>query len=436
MFRSFILTAIIISLIPVLLFVEGSIAQGLVTALSAAAITVTALAMRSSEVDHRGSLLPRAVIAALVPAAWILMQAIPLGDIGLGHPIWTSAGAALGRMLPASISLDPGVTLVALGRYAGFVAFGLSVSIITADRQRAEWTLFALLAATAAAALVMLSGSTPPDPLPAASGSSLHSAPNIAAIGCIIAIAAALRAYERSETRGRDPRWSIFSNVAPNIAIACIAFFLCLAALVRFGQGYVLVAGGVGVGIFASLALIRRLGFGIWGFVAISVALAVVAAAVFSGARILHPESGLMALVAPENQILTETTVRVLSDRRWLGTGAGTFSEVAQLYRDYDAAALGRVVSGPTTSAVIAVELGRPILLFAGAGAIVLLLLLMRASIERGRDSFYPAAGAASLCILIITSFGDADLLSSSLAITASAIIGLAIAQSVGRKSN
>jgi hypothetical protein len=435
-FRGFILTTLVIALIPVLLFVEGGVAQGLLTALSAGAIAATAFNMRADDVDHLDPLLPRVAIAALVPATWMLLQTIPAGGIGLGHPIWASAGVALGRTLSASISLDPGATLIAFGRYAGFVAFGLAVSIVAADRQRAEWTLFAVLAATTTVAFAMLSGLNPDtDPRFSNSGGPLYSAPTIAAIGCIIAVAAALRAYERSETRRQGPDGSILVS-ATHIAIASIAFGLCLVALLRFGHGYAFAASGLGFGIFAALALTRRLGFGMWGFIAISIALVVVAAAVFSGTNIVHPENGVMALAGLENQIVTGITARILSDARWLGTGAGTFSEIAQLYRDYDAVILGPIINGPTTSAVIAVELGRPALVFTVAAAIALLALLIRASIERGRDSFYPAAGAASLCILIITSFGESGLLDSSLAITASAIVGLAVAQSASRKTH
>jgi hypothetical protein len=433
-FRAFILTALVIVFTPVLLFVQGGIAEGFLTLFSAGAISLAALSMRSNDHHHLESFLVRATTVALAPAAWMLLQAIPVGGIGLGHPIWASAGAALGRTLTASISLDPGATLIALGRYVGFVALGLAITIVAADRQRAEWTLFAILIATTAFALAMLSGSiSNADPRVSNFGLR-YSAPTVAAVGCIIAAAVALRAYERSETRRREPSSSILVSAGPQLAIASIAFGLCLMGLARFGHGYTFVAGGLGFAIFASLVVVRRLGFGIWGFIAIGIALAAVAVAILSGARIVHPENGVMALADPENRIAMEIAARILSDARWLGTGAGTFSEIAQLYRDYDATMLGPVIRGPTTSAVIAVELGRPALLFIVAAAIALLILLVRASIERGRDSFYPAAGAASLSILIVTSFGDPGLLDSTLAIIASATIGLAVTQSTSRR--
>jgi hypothetical protein len=317
----------------------------------------------------------------------------------------------------------------------GFVALGLAITIVAADRQRAEWTLFAILIATTVCAVAMLSGSiSNANPGVFNFGEPRYAAPTIAAVGCIIAVAVALRAYERGETRRREPSSSILVSAGPQLAIASIAFGLCLTALARFGHGYTFAAGGLGFAIFASLVLVRRLGFGIWGFIAIGIALAGVTVAVFSGAKIVHPENGLMALAGPENGVAIETAARILSDPRWLGTGAGTFSEIAELYRDFDATIVGPVIKGPTTSAVIAVELGRPALVFFVTAAIALLVLLIRASIERGRDSFYPAAGAASLSILIVTSFGDPGLLDSTLAIITSATIGLAVAQSTSRK--
>lgn len=434
MFFGFILAIANIALIPVLLFVDGTIAQACVTALSAAALAMIALHLQPEQISHLRPVLPRLVIAALLPAAWMLLQTLPLGVFGSGHPIWASTSAALGSSLSPSISVDPGATWVALGHYAGFVALGFAVSIIAIERRNAEWILFTLLAVSATIALLVL---VRPDifagPAEIASQSeTLLSVPTIAAIGSIAAVATAVRAYERSETRKQGPGWLIFMGAIPGIAVSGIALLLCLLALVQTGKGYVIAATGVGLGIFAALSLIRRLGFGVWGMAAIGIALTAIAFAVFSQADIVRSANLLLAFVTPGKNGDTGLAARMLTDIRWAGTGAGTFAELTQLYRDIDEGAAVMTAS-ISSVAVIAIELGRPTLIFIGIGIVVLTFILLQATIKRGRDSFFPATGAASIPILAITAFGDAALLTSALAVFASVIAGLGIAQSAGR---
>jgi hypothetical protein len=53
--------------------------------------------------------------------------------------------------------------------------------------------------------------------------------------------------------------------------------------------------------------------------------------------------------------------------------------------------------------------------------------------LQRGRDSFYPTAGASCIVLLSLEAFCDAALLEKSATIIACAVIGLALAQSISR---
>ncbi len=121
----------------------------------------------------------------------------------------------------------------------------------------------------------------------------------------------------------------------------------------------------------------------------------------------------------------------MLADIRWSGSGAGTFAELMQLYGDIDAVSANTVAL--STGAVIAIELGRPALIFIEICVIILVLVLLQATIKRGRDWFFPAAGVASIVILSIGAFGDTALLTPATATLTSVLVGLALAQSVGR---
>ena len=100
------------------------------------------------------------------------------------------------------------------------------------------------------------------------------------------------------------------------------------------------------------------------------------------------------------------------------------------IYRDIDDP---QASTAPTAIAALSIELGRPMLwliLVVIVGAIVFLL---RASLQRGRDSFYPAAGAGCLIALLFLSFINSGILGTATAVIAAAVLGLALAQSKTR---
>jgi hypothetical protein len=120
-----------------------------------------------------------------------------------------------------------------------------------------------------------------------------------------------------------------------------------------------------------------------------------------------------------------------LADASWAGTGAGTFGDLIPIYRDLDDVIHGS--AAPSAAATIAVELGRPALSAAVAIAIVAIVWLLQGALRRGRDSFYPAAGASSIVTLLFLAFGDVGLFATGVAIITAAILGLAVAQSRSR---
>ncbi len=122
---------------------------------------------------------------------------------------------------------------------------------------------------------------------------------------------------------------------------------------------------------------------------------------------------------------------RILGDAPLRGTGAGTFAAIAPIYRDIDDQTA--ISTAPTAAAAIAIELGRPMLWLIVATMAYAIFVLLRASLRRGRDSFYPMAGASCLITLLFLSFMNAEVLGSAAAMIAAATLGLAIAQSKSR---
>jgi hypothetical protein len=60
-------------------------------------------------------------------------------------------------------------------------------------------------------------------------------------------------------------------------------------------------------------------------------------------------------------------------------------------------------------------------------------VVLLRASLLRGRDSFYPARAGAALITLLLLAFINAGLLGNTTGLIAAATVGLGFAQSKSR---
>jgi hypothetical protein len=418
---------------PAILLFDGPITHSLVAGVTVGGMLILLRTMRPGETNFLLSIARPGVFLVAVPALWMLIQALPFGV--LAHPIWNSAEAAVGHPIMGAISIDIGASIMALGQYLTLIAIVIWSAAVAVERQRAEWILFSLMVATALIALTAvvteLIGSTALSAAPASL--ARMQAVDCAAMGVVIAGATAIRTLERYETRHASPDRSV--PVLIGIFVACAAALaICVAALILSAKANVLVATGYGAAGLAAVVFIRRLGFGSWGILAI--VLPGVALAAFLAAS--NPALGtknfslIFATQAPES--LLGTTQRILADAPLWGNGAGTFSTIAPIYSNIDE----RIpVSGaPTVAAAAAIELGSPLLWFIVVTTIGAIVVLFRAALQRGRDSFYPTAGAACLLTLLFLGFVNVGLLGMASAIVAAATVGLAFAQSKSRSVN
>ncbi|MGA2126756.1 MAG: hypothetical protein ABSG76_11455 [Xanthobacteraceae bacterium] len=425
----------LLALIVVVAAAPAMVAGGAVVAwpalaIAAGALVAVARAIRPGEIQHLGTLVRPAAVLAAVPAAWMLIQILPLPVHGLANPMWDSAAAALGRPIAGSISIDTGASLLALAQYMATVGVALLAAAVSLDRQRAEWLLLALVAAAAAiAAVVIADAAGLALPGGAMAGGGRAAALDAVALGVVLAAAGGLRTFERFETRraspGRSPR-----AIAAAAAGCAAALILEVAALALGGSGPIWFAAACGLAVMAAVVATRRLGLGPWGVSGLAAAALVIAAGVIigqlSGSRPAHPTLAFAPAGAP-----IATTERILADAPWAGTGTGTFAALTAIYRDADEATAD--AAAPTAAAQIAVELGWPAPLVLMLIAAIATVALLRAALRRGRDSFYPAAGAAALAVLTVLAFANAGVPAPAPAILAAATMGLALAQSRSR---
>jgi hypothetical protein len=183
----------------------------------------------------------------------------------------------------------------------------------------------------------------------------------------------------------------------------------------------------------AILVAIRRLGLSLWAGETVAVVAigVVITMAIAIAETHAGPGDAMVRYALHLQSSLIPIAQRIIADTGWLGTGGGTFDLLLPVYGASSSAVIG--MPAPTTAAQIAIELGRPAVWAILCITIVVLFLLLRGALQRGRDSFYPAAGAGCIVTLTLEAFCDASLFNTSVLICAAAALGLGLAQRVSR---
>ena len=392
---------------------------------------IVALRMPQNEADFLQKKVANSIaIGVGLPALWILVQILPVAGVGLAHPIWNSAAEALRRPIAASISVDPGLTMIALTQVFCVGAVVFVAAALSINRKRAEWILFALAAATTIVALGVVVTKFWQIKLLAAlvdHTTTENAAIEISGLGVILTTGAALQAVQAGKTRGAAPAqprgWNLFFFAASLAAAA-----ICLTALIvsAAAEAFFAVVGGLLLLIIA--IAIRYFAIGRWGISAIaSVILLIVVAAVVDFQPEIKKAGLTLAFASNVQPGLVALTERVLSDSFWTGTGAGTFSAMLPLYQEINEMALATVA--PTAAAKIAVEMGEPFMWVVSIGAVFLAILLLRGALRRHRDPFFSMVGASCVVTITLMAFADAAVFSTPVLIVAAVATGMALAQ-------
>jgi hypothetical protein len=409
---------------PVILLRDGLIAQGIVAGIASFGMAITALTIRPGETGFLLPILRLPAAIAAIPILWIVVQVMPLRTFA--HPIWKSATAALGHPLWSSISIDPGASIVSLGQYISLIAVALLSAAVAVNRQRAESILFALIGGTTCIAAAML-GHAWFFPAPGLDAFKGPQAIDCVAMGTIIAGAACIRTIERFETRQRRPD---HSPLEQTLIVCCVALAMCWVALLLAPTRQLLFAVAYGFIAFAAIIVIRRLDLRILGIIGIAVPALAAALLLVAAQPVGRGTSVSIAFAASAPSALTAISERALDDAPVVGTGAGSFTAIAPIYREMNDPPVN---AAATTAAVFAIELGQPMLWLIVALTAAAAIMLLRASLRRGRDSFYPAMGGSCLMMQLILGFINTGLLGSASELIMATVIGLSIAQSKSR---
>jgi hypothetical protein len=420
----------LIGVSPAFLAVDGPIIYALLVAYAAVAVTLVGALIRPGEAEHLASIIRPIAIVAGILGFWLIVQVIPLPVKSWTHPIWADTETALGTPIAGFITIDPGASVVAICRYFAAMAILFVAAAVTIDRMRAERVLFWLVGATTLAAVLhVIQGLIGSAFLDAVINIKVaESTTALSALGAIMAAAAVVRAIERYET-SRSETDAAFTKVKIALSLALVAFGICTFSLIIFSRAFVSLAAASGLVSLAILVVIRRLGFGPWaGDTIATVSIAIVIVIVIAiASKHAGSDDALLRFSSHSPSLLMSVAQRIIGDTSWVGTGVGTFELLLPIYGN------SVKMPAPTTAAQIVIELGWPAFAIILMMVLGILFMLLRGALQRGRDSFYSAAGTGLIVALTLEAFCDASLFSTTVLICAVSALGLGLAQRVSR---
>jgi hypothetical protein len=426
------LLVVLIAAAPVLAISPGWLGPQLVTL---AIATMLLLLPNVPAADIRGSvaIFKPLAVAALLPAAWIGLQIVPVPLGSIENPVWRSAAAAIPENITGHVSIDLGFTLRALVGYLSLISLAFITTVLSRNRERAETILLALSTITTFAAIELftLNGLSFFERGDWSSDFS-DSLVALAAFGAILNAAFIVRAIERQGARSRQQKPKLF--YLGTTLLGALGLIICLVALIDLTSYDLLIAVGFGLMVVGLVVLIRRLSLGRWTAATVCVAVLVTWGGVVALRFAANPSVGpLFRFAKVYSTEAGAATLRIVSDTNWAGRGVGAYRALAAIYRDSSGAPGDKPIN---TVASMLIEWGGVGVLIALVLPLQLLVVLLRGALSRGRDSFYAAAAAACLVTAFCEAFCDTSFTDVTVQTLAAIISGLGLSQTTGAQAN
>jgi hypothetical protein len=395
---------------PVLLIAQGAVAGGIVSLFAAATLAIAAATFPSWDQSRLPRLAHPVILIGLAGAFLVMIvQIAPMSSGPLMNPIWSSAAAAMGEAPTGSVTIDTGVTFLAICRLTSMVVIALLAIVLTHHRRDAERLLLVLAGIATVVSLQRIASYLPvPDSARFLPLAAQDAAETISVFGVVLTAATVIWEYERARPSRSHPRQPAAS--APvEFAVAVAALLVNLAAVIASGDPTALFAAVFGASVVLAVLIIRKAHLSSWGRAG-TAAVFVLALAAFIAFMPGRAESDLIT--------------RMTDDARLLGAGAGTLSALAPIYGE------GANAPAASAAATLTIEMGRPFLWLTVLIAASWALLLLQGSLQRGRDYVYAAAGAGCIAALLLAALSSECGLSLAASVILSATIGLALSQS------
>jgi O-antigen ligase len=368
------------------------------------------------------------------------------------HPVWAKASEALGVPITPSASIVRGEPFFALGASLANMLALICGLIVGADRARAR-QMFQVVAWAGVAYAVYGVLSFLIDPtsllwrekrfyLGSVTGPFVNRNTAAAFFGSCAVIwfgflleKARRRLPDGPLTWRKVPR-RLLSNTPRDIVIAFVMMFVCLMAMFMTGS-----RAGVILSLFALIVIftiyLRRdlpSRSGVWIALAVGGVLAVILLEFMGG--VVSSRLDLQGLADEGRFEAYLSTLRMIADRPWFGTGLGTFAWAFPAYRSSDVSMQGVWDIAHNTPLELAAELGVPLALLAIAAWLVAQAILIHGVRVRRRDVILPLAAFSMCLIAALHSCIDFTLQIPGYSIVLFGLLGAGLAQSFDRNNS
>ena len=362
------------------------------------------------------------------------------------HPLWAEASGVLGGGLIPSVSIAKYEPFYSLGPpMAAILALTLGL-VVGSDRSRARQLLLVVGWSGVGYACYGIA-STLLEPtmilwrekrayVGFVTGTFINRNTAATYFGSCAAIWLLILAERIRERLPKGPlQWThvahlFLSRVHKTVVVAFLAFFSCFMALLMSGsRAGVMVSMLIFVAAFTLFFrrdLPQRTGLVLLGAGATGVALVLVQ---FLGGTVnQHFEAQNLS---DEGRLDTyRSTLQMIADHPWFGTGLGTFAWSFPSYRSTEPSLFGVWDLAHSTPLELAADLGIPLAAAIGLAWILILALLIRAALRRRRDGIVPLAALSVALIGLLHSMVDFSLQIPGYAIVAFAVVGVGLGQS------
>jgi O-antigen ligase len=386
-------------------------------------------------------LLGLAMIVTLAYAFVLHEQLAARPWIGSPQPLWREAAETLGMPIAPSVSIARNEPFLALGAPLANMLALMCSFVVCIDRDRARQLLLVVAWSGVAYAgygiAAYLSDPTHVLWLEAPAGHTLSSTFQYRSTAAVYfgSCAGLWLLFVLQHLRRRLPLDSIYWRSAPSLLLSelpilsTIMLLICLAAMLmtysRAGVALSFMALAVAFAGFFYRDLRRRGSIGaglVFGGLAVFFFLEVL------GGNVIQ-RFETEGFVDPGRLETYRSTVRLIADHPWFGTGLGTFVWSFPAYRS-GVSMWGVWEFAHSTPLELAGDLGLPLTGLIGLGWLFVLVVLVRGVRTRRNDRIAPA-GALTLAVLFLAhSFIDFSPQNPGYAIVVFAVVGAGLAQS------
>lgn len=362
------------------------------------------------------------------------------------HPIWKQLGSLFDSAVAPSASIVRHEAFFALGAPLANILAILVGLVVGVDARRARQIMLVIaLSGSFYAAYGVLSFLIEPTMilwrdktayLSSVTGTFINRNTAAAYFGsCAVIWMLLILTDVRRHLPGRRFRWSNLSRDLAKIPQALIALkfaalLICVMAMFMTGS-----RAGVAVSllsmIFVFVVFLRKdlpPRTGVWMALAAAALVALVLLELLGGRVVSRFDSqGLTDSGRLEGW---KSSLRIIADNPWFGTGMGTFQSAFPPFRSPNISMRGTWNAAHSTPLEVALEAGIPMTLLLSAGWAVMLTVLARGVFSRKRDASIPLAAIGIALLALLHSSLDFTLQIPGYSIPFFALFGVGLAQS------